>query len=110
MPCSGSAPPRASWGCGPDTPRPGWKQRAPRQLRSATRPTPAIKGILVAGTEATTAAKGSAGCGAGVPAFLHGPRALFEPGSGGDLAPVLELNTGPTTSTGTGPSDEAAQA
>src|ERR1035437_4913358 len=69
-----------------------------------------IKGILVAGTETTTAPNGSAGWGAGVPAFLHGPRALFEPGSGGDLAPVLELNTGPTTSTGTGPSDEAAQA
>jgi hypothetical protein len=69
-----------------------------------------IKGILVAGTETTTAANRSAGWGAGVPAFLHGPRALFEPGSGDDLAPVLELNTGPTTGTGTGPSDEAAQA
>jgi transposase len=67
-----------------------------------------IKGILIAGTETTTAAGGSAGCGAGVPAFLHGPQALFGPGAGGDLAPVLELNTGPTTSTG--PSDEAAQA
>jgi hypothetical protein len=69
-----------------------------------------IKGILIAGTETATAAGGPAGCGAGVPAFLHGPRALFEPGAGGDLAPVLELNTGPTTSTGTGTSDEAAQA
>jgi len=67
-----------------------------------------IKGILIAGTETTTAAGGPAGCGAQVPAFLHGPRALFGPGAGGDLAPVLELNTGPTTSTG--PSDEAAQA
>jgi len=67
-----------------------------------------IKGILIAGTETTTAAGGPAGCGAGVPAFLHGPTALFGPGAGGDLAPVLELNTGPTTSTG--PSDEAAQA
>src|SRR5674476_866875 len=39
MPCSGSAPPRASWGCGPDTPQPAWKPRAPRQSRWATRPT-----------------------------------------------------------------------
>jgi transposase len=69
-----------------------------------------IKGILVAGTETTTAAGGPVGCGAGVPAFLHGPQALFEPGAGGDLAPVLKLNTDPTTSTGSGPSDEAAQA
>jgi transposase len=69
-----------------------------------------IKGILVAGTETTTAAGGPAGAGAGVPAFLHGPQALFEPGPLGDLAPVLELDTDPTTNAGSGPSDEAAQA
>jgi len=69
-----------------------------------------IKGILVAGTETTTAAGGPARAGAQVPAFLHGPQALFEPGPLGDLAPVLELNTDPTTNTGSGPSDEAAQA
>ncbi len=51
-----------------------------------------IKGILIAGTETTDT--GSTGArGVEVPAFLHGPHALFAVDSGDDddLAPVLEL-------------------
>jgi len=92
MPCSGSAPPRTSWGCGTNTPRPAWKPPAPRRSPSATRPTPAIKGILIAGTE-TTEAGDQTRHGDQVPAFLHGPKTLFEPRDDGGLAPVLELPT-----------------
>jgi len=55
-----------------------------------------IKGILIAGTEASTDARDQGGQVAAVPAFLHGPRTLFEPSDDGGLAPVLEL---PTTQT-----------
>lgn len=68
-----------------------------------------IKGILIAGTETTTQAGGRGGRGADVPAFLHGPRALFELSDDGDLAPVLELPTG-ATSPDTGATGRAAQA
>jgi len=69
-----------------------------------------IKGILIAGTETTTQAGDPGGRGADVPAFLHGPRALFELSDDGDLAPVLELPTGATTSADTGQGNRAAQA
>jgi hypothetical protein len=58
-----------------------------------------IKGILIAGTEAPSNAGSQAVHGGqvtAVPAFLHGPRTLFEPSGDGALAPVLEL---PTTQT-----------
>ncbi len=69
-----------------------------------------IKGILIAGTETTTQAGDPGDRGADVPAFLHGPRALFELSDDGDLAPVLELPTGATTSADTGQGNRAAQA
>ena len=53
-----------------------------------------IRGILIAGTEAPTQAgshAGQVGLAAGVPAFLHGSKTLFEPNEDGGLAPVLEL-------------------
>jgi transposase len=66
-----------------------------------------IKGILIAGTETTTAA-GATGAAGDVPAFLHGPKTLFETiRVDGDLAPVLEL---PTTSGDTGEANRAAHA
>jgi hypothetical protein len=49
-----------------------------------------IKGILIAGTE-TTEAGDQTRHGGQVPAFLHGPKTLFEPRDDGGLAPVLEL-------------------
>jgi transposase len=55
-----------------------------------------IKGILIAGTEAPTNAGSQADHGgqvAAVPAFLHGPKTLFEPSDDGGLATVLELPT-----------------
>ena len=55
-----------------------------------------IKGILIAGTEAPANAGSQADHGgqvAAVPAFLHGPKTLFEPSDDGGLAPVLELPT-----------------
>jgi len=69
-----------------------------------------IKGILIAGTETTTHAGDQAPQRADVPAFLHGPKALFERREHGDLAPVLELPGGATTSGDTGPGNRAAQA
>lgn len=50
-----------------------------------------IKGILIAGTETTTDARDHSAQAASVPAFLHGPKTLFEPSDDGGLAPVLEL-------------------
>ena len=53
-----------------------------------------IKGILIAGTEtADTDGLQHSGDGAGVPAFLHGPQALFALEDELKLAPVLELAT-----------------
>ena len=51
-----------------------------------------IKGILIAGTE-TTEAGDQTRHGDQVPAFLHGPKTLFDPRDDGGLAPVLELPT-----------------
>ena len=65
-----------------------------------TRPTPAIKGILLAGTETAAETGQPAGQAAEVPAFLHGPHALFEPpGDDAALAAILQL---PTLATDTG--------
>lgn len=52
-----------------------------------------IKGILIAGTEAPTQTGSQVDLAIGVPAFLHGPKTLFEPGDHGGLAPVLKLPT-----------------
>ncbi len=70
-----------------------------------------IKGILIAGTETATEAGDPAGAAGDVPAFLHGPKTLFEPVSDNDdLAPVLELPTGAATSPNTGEANRAAHA
>jgi len=58
-----------------------------------------IKGILIAGTETTNEAGDQAGQVTHVPAFLHGPKTLFEPSDEGDLAPVLVLHTAPALPT-----------
>jgi len=52
-----------------------------------------IKGILIAATEAPTEASDHKVQAADVPAFLHGPRTLFEPRDDDGLAPVLDLPT-----------------
>jgi transposase len=52
-----------------------------------------IKGILIAGTETITNPRDQGVQVAGVPAFLHGPKTLFEPSDDGGIAPVLELPT-----------------
>jgi len=55
-----------------------------------------IKGILIAGTEAPDQAGGGAGPAgraAAVPAFLHGPKTLFQPSDHDRLAPVRQLPT-----------------
>jgi len=71
-----------------------------------------IKGILIAGTE-TTDPDGWPGDldrrGAVVPAFPHGPQALFALDDD-DLAPVLELPTHEAHSPGTGHPNQAAGA
>ena len=68
-----------------------------------------IKGILIAGTETPAADPARTSRAADVPAFLHGPTALFERREHDDLAPVLELPTA-TPSAATGPENQAAHA
>ena len=68
-----------------------------------------IKGILIAGTETPAADPARTSRAADVPAFLHGPTALFERREHDDLVPVLELPTA-TPSAATGPENQAAHA
>ena len=68
-----------------------------------------IKGILIAGTETPAADPTRTAVAADVPAFLHGPKALFALREHDDPAPVLELPTA-TPNADTGPGNRAAQA
>jgi len=52
-----------------------------------------IKGILIAGTETAAESGQPPSHAAEVPAFLHGPHALFEPPGDAALAAILQLPT-----------------